>query len=98
MTVKIIPLDGLCTGNEPILEEALAYLERRGIPRGEIRRLEIAAEVGQPITLTPTLYVQAEPAENPPSTLASYLAERDDLGQPLDAANVDGDPYDRERS
>jgi hypothetical protein len=62
MTIKVIKTDGLATGTEPILEEALAYLERRGIPRGEIRRLEIVAEVGYVITLTPTIYVQAEPA------------------------------------
>jgi hypothetical protein len=32
------------------------------------------AEVGEPITVTPTLYVQAEAAEA--STLAGFLAER----------------------
>jgi hypothetical protein len=75
VTIKILTTDRVRNGDEPIIREAIEYLERRGIPRGEIRRLEIVAEVDEPITITPTLYVQTERADNPPSTLASYLAE-----------------------
>lgn len=52
-----MPKLALTTGNEVLLREALAYLERRGLPPGDIRSVKIDGEVGQPLMLTVQLYV-----------------------------------------
>jgi hypothetical protein len=71
------------TGNEPIIAEALAYLERRGIPRGDVRGLAIHAEVGDAIRMDVSLYVQDE------------TPRVDELGTPLLASDVGDAPEDR---
>jgi hypothetical protein len=60
MSMIVLTDEIVQSGSEPIIAEAIAYLERLGIPRVDIRALTIEAEVGDVITITPTLYVRKE--------------------------------------
>lgn len=44
-------------GKEPLLREAVAYLERRGIPASDIVAVRMDAEVNRPLRLSVDLYV-----------------------------------------
>lgn len=45
------------TGQEPILREAVDWLESKGIPATSIRAVSMDAEIGQPMSITATFYV-----------------------------------------
>lgn len=62
----------MCMGNEPVLQEALDYLERRGIPKAHIRSITVDAEIGQPIRIDVSLFMheEPEPAAEPPAPCA----------------------------
>lgn len=62
MSVRFLTTEDVRNGSEPLIREAIEYLERQGITHNQIHRLVIDAEVGEPITITPTLYVQTEPS------------------------------------
>lgn len=61
-----------CMGNEPILQEALDYLERRGIPKAHIRSITVDAEIGRPVMIDVSLFMheEPEPAAEPPAPCA----------------------------
>jgi hypothetical protein len=44
-------------GKEPMVREAMAYVERLGIPSTQIRRLTVDAQVGQPLVVGLELFV-----------------------------------------
>lgn len=52
MTLRVVK-----TGQEPILREAVDWLEGKGIPATCIRAVSMDAEIGQPMTITATFYV-----------------------------------------
>jgi hypothetical protein len=52
----------LVTGREPILAEALAWLERKGIPARMIKSISVDGAVGTPLLITATFIVD-DPAE-----------------------------------
>jgi hypothetical protein len=58
----------LVTGREPVLAEALAWLESRGIEPKEIRAISIDAEVGEPLVIKVTLLVH-DPREVTPDAV-----------------------------
>lgn len=44
-----------------LISEALAYLERQGVPARVIRSLNVCTTVGEPIRLEVVMYVETEP-------------------------------------
>jgi hypothetical protein len=50
-------------GNEPMVHEAMAYVESLGIPAAQIRRITVDAKVGQPLVVGLELFVPEEGAE-----------------------------------
>lgn len=58
----------LVTGREPVLAEALAWLETRGIKPNEIRAISMDAEVGEPLVMKVTLLVN-DPREVTPDAV-----------------------------
>lgn len=97
MTLRIVK-----TGQEPILREAVDWLESKGIPAKCIRAVSMDAEIGQPMTITATFYVD-EPEEVGSSfiTLPNGLRGRLDDGtvmikEPGCDVNA-GEPCDCER-
>jgi hypothetical protein len=83
-------------GTEPVIREALQYLERRhGLPGSQIQSVSVYAKVNEPIVITVTLFVQDEepawPTEDPRPVEDVHLPEIprvDDLGTPLHAEDV----------
>jgi hypothetical protein len=61
----------LVTGREPVLAEALSWLESRGLKPTEIRAVSIDAKVGAPLIITVSLIVQ-DPAEVTPEAVRGF--------------------------
>lgn len=53
MSIKVVS-----TGKEPLIRDAVAWLEERGIKPAEIRSVSVDATVGQPLTLSVVLIVR----------------------------------------
>jgi hypothetical protein len=64
-------------GTEPTIAAAVQYLERRyGIPASHIHAASVAAEVGQPIRITVTLFQQSDEDVTEHEITALNSAER----------------------
>lgn len=66
MSIKVITNETVRSGSEPMIEQAIRYLEGKGIDRRNVREVVITAEVGQPLMLDVSLYVEPESAESVP--------------------------------
>lgn len=75
------------SGSEPVIGEAIAYLERRyGLPRQDIQAVNVYARVGDPTTITVTVFMEHE----------EDLVQRDvDFHAPPVAADLGEAPPDR---
>lgn len=52
------------SGKEPGIREAIDYLDRQyGMPSRDIKAVAIEGEIGRPILITVTVYMQNEPKE-----------------------------------
>lgn len=61
MTVKIVR-----DGKELGIREIVDYLERHyGIPSADMRSVSVVGEVGEPVLVTVSVYMQNEPADLP---------------------------------
>lgn len=74
MAIKIVK-----DGTEAEIVPAMRYLERQyGMPAGHIRSVTVDAEVGTPMAITVTVYVQEEEA-----TGTAYQAPAGSADEPL---------------
>jgi hypothetical protein len=72
----------LVNGSEPIIAEALAYLERKGIEKKQVRRISIDAEVGAPLLISVDFFLEAEPEPEPePLGLTPEQRQESDLSR-----------------
>jgi hypothetical protein len=75
MSIKVITRETLKSGDEPLIESAIRYLEQRGIDPGSVRKIVITAEVGQLLELEVSLRVSPQLEPEASLYIAPQLAE-----------------------